>query len=316
MLSECGDNLCLACAMELLIDNTIICPICNKPTERISNINELPKNLALLQITRNPKTCLDHGKNLEAYCESDKKLLCIDCILLDGHKKHEIGTLIKSAEKERNFLRESIESSKKSSEALKLALQSIDCQKEKLNDNAQQYHTKVTDTFSELIQYIQRYEVELKQKMDIHLEEEVAKLNQVKMQLERQLESIEDFLRDSSSFLRENKCELLSKSKDRKQKLINTKKPTIANLNIEFPVFNPKEELVNLWKLIVNKMSIQDVVEKQKIKKSPVKQEKLLVQSKPLQYSRQLLRRNESSDTLNSKKYSFTIMIEEEIKAK
>ena len=30
---------------------------------------------------------------IEAFCEKDKSLLCIDCILEDGHKNHEISSI-------------------------------------------------------------------------------------------------------------------------------------------------------------------------------------------------------------------------------
>ena len=38
-------------------------------------------------------------KKIEAFCEKDFKLLCIDCILSDRHKNHEILSIAKAAEK-------------------------------------------------------------------------------------------------------------------------------------------------------------------------------------------------------------------------
>jgi len=43
--------------------------------------------------------CSDHGKKLEAFCEKDNNLLCIDCILSEKHKNHEIVSIVKAAEK-------------------------------------------------------------------------------------------------------------------------------------------------------------------------------------------------------------------------
>jgi hypothetical protein len=44
-------------------------------------------------------------KKIEAFCEKDFKLLCIDCILSDRHKNHEIVSIAKAAEKHQAFLR-------------------------------------------------------------------------------------------------------------------------------------------------------------------------------------------------------------------
>ena len=50
-------------------------------------------------------------KKIEAFCEKDFKLLCIDCILSDRHKNHEIISIAKAAEKHQTYLRAQQESS-------------------------------------------------------------------------------------------------------------------------------------------------------------------------------------------------------------
>jgi hypothetical protein len=37
--------------------------------------------------------CETHFKKIEAFCMQDKVILCIDCILNDGHKNHEINSI-------------------------------------------------------------------------------------------------------------------------------------------------------------------------------------------------------------------------------
>ena len=44
-------------------------------------------------------------KKIEAFCEKDFKLLCIDCILSDRHKNHEIISVAKAAERHSAYLR-------------------------------------------------------------------------------------------------------------------------------------------------------------------------------------------------------------------
>lgn len=47
--------------------------------------------------------CEAHDKKIEAFCDLDKKLLCIDCILNENHKNHEILSLEKACTKEKKM---------------------------------------------------------------------------------------------------------------------------------------------------------------------------------------------------------------------
>mmetsp|Transcript_17830 Transcript_17830/g.12787 ORF Transcript_17830/g.12787 Transcript_17830/m.12787 type:complete len:105 (+) Transcript_17830:271-585(+) len=48
--------------------------------------------------------CDSHGKKIEAFCDLDKKVLCIDCILNENHKSHEILSVEKACQKEKFLL--------------------------------------------------------------------------------------------------------------------------------------------------------------------------------------------------------------------
>lgn len=45
--------------------------------------------------------CETHSKKIEAFCDLDKKILCIDCILNENHKSHEILAIDKATIKEK-----------------------------------------------------------------------------------------------------------------------------------------------------------------------------------------------------------------------
>ena len=45
--------------------------------------------------------CETHNKRIEAFCDFEKKVLCIDCILNDNHKNHTILSIDKAQEKEK-----------------------------------------------------------------------------------------------------------------------------------------------------------------------------------------------------------------------
>ena len=58
-------------------------------------------------IIREEQVCPIHpGKKIEAFCEKDGSLLCIDCILSEQHRGKEIISIQKAAGKHRQFLKD------------------------------------------------------------------------------------------------------------------------------------------------------------------------------------------------------------------
>ena len=51
--------------------------------------------------------CPTHGKKIEAFCDNEKQLLCIDCILSESHKQREMCSIFKAVEQEKEQLEES-----------------------------------------------------------------------------------------------------------------------------------------------------------------------------------------------------------------
>lgn len=121
ILIVCGHTFCEAC-LRSQADKTpksLECPDCKvaSPVNDQLGIEGFPKNLVLLSVpekkkpevkesptkkNRQPvqrqesKNCFKHGKKLEAFCEKDKEVLCIDCILSEQHKNHEITSAAKA----------------------------------------------------------------------------------------------------------------------------------------------------------------------------------------------------------------------------
>ena len=84
------------------------CPTCNEGTI-ISDLNSLPKNIALLennlnkvstndtvtQSNQNKALCKVHSKDIEAFCETDRTMLCVSCIIENSHKNHDLSSIEK-----------------------------------------------------------------------------------------------------------------------------------------------------------------------------------------------------------------------------
>jgi hypothetical protein len=103
----------------------ILCPLC-QTDNLVEDINTLTKNLVLVEntlqlsksnisllekekdIITNKKPlkliCPSHSKDLEAFCETDKMMLCVSCILENDHKNHDLSSIDKAAQKERAYI--------------------------------------------------------------------------------------------------------------------------------------------------------------------------------------------------------------------
>jgi hypothetical protein len=128
ILINCGHTTCEECIKQLLgSENSLSCPECNS-INKAESVNSFPKNFALLNMridtqptTSTPQTsvpttpvkpkediietmCSTHQKKIEAYCMQDKIILCIDCILSEGHKTHEINSINNAANSEKALL--------------------------------------------------------------------------------------------------------------------------------------------------------------------------------------------------------------------
>ena len=53
--------------------------------------------------------CHQHKKKVEAFCVKDNSPLCIECILEEYHRNHEILSVQKAADRERQTLANSLE---------------------------------------------------------------------------------------------------------------------------------------------------------------------------------------------------------------
>ena len=53
-----------------------------------------------------------HNKKLEAFCKNDNQLVCINCVLMNKHKSHEVSPIPEAAEEIRGKIMEICESTK------------------------------------------------------------------------------------------------------------------------------------------------------------------------------------------------------------
>ena len=215
ILISCGHTQCEECIMKNLNKSKIQCSDCGKYSEAKTPV-EFPKNLMLLSmvnnIINNPSTiiiCPSHSKQIDAFCEECRSLICIDCILSGDHKNHEINPIAKSCEKERQRIKE-CESYCKSKEA----------ELSNLCTQVQNYHTiihedgakcidNISNVFDEMRNSINARENELKKGITILLDKEDQMINQTLEEISQQNQNIDSFKSEVAKMETEDSLKML-----------------------------------------------------------------------------------------------------------
>eukprot|EP00826_Nyctotherus_ovalis_P007617 TRINITY_DN11926_c0_g1_i8.p1 TRINITY_DN11926_c0_g1~~TRINITY_DN11926_c0_g1_i8.p1 ORF type:complete len:406 (-),score=70.85 TRINITY_DN11926_c0_g1_i8:242-1459(-) len=252
LLISCGHSLCSECADSLLSQQAIACPECKKPSS-VESVEKLPKNLALLLITGNPETlqvCAAHGKRIEGFCEDDKKLLCISCILLDGHKAHEVSPIVQAAAKVRQKLARDVETAKKVEERVRNLMSDVESLKQHLVNTASKKLEETKALYNEIIDIITTRANTLKEAISGVVEKEEESLGRQLEIYRWRLKLIEDFKGTMQVFPGKTDCEVLSEFEG-KRLLADQATGAIKDIVFKprFPDVVRATELSVLWKL-------------------------------------------------------------------
>ena len=95
ILTTCGHTYCEICLISIHKKDMIPCIECSKYTQ-CKSIKALPINHSLMQLPSNmisSITCNTHNKPIEAYCNTNTSLLCVDCILSKQYKDKDISSI-------------------------------------------------------------------------------------------------------------------------------------------------------------------------------------------------------------------------------
>lgn len=270
LLIKCGHSVCQSCATSLFKSQSICCPEC-QTISSADSVSKFPKNMALLtvsqtQISKSQNAgqskgkpskeekqkepqCEMHQKKIEAFCEDDKCLLCINCILIDGHKSHDIAPIPQASAKEKSKLQSDMEISTKLEEKLKLLLGDISNYREQLTQKANKNREKITSIYREITNLIQEREGSLKLNIANMLEKEEAFLESKIKIIEEQLQNIIIFKGEVEGSQNEDDCAILRNSKQRLAKLMEANKaiPNIS-FSLTFPEIKRDNEIILLCK--------------------------------------------------------------------
>lgn len=180
-----------------------------------------------------------------------KQVLCIDCILNDGHKSHEINSLEKAAGIEKteffNYLKNSIELEDK------IKAQALDIENHfiLIRNQANKNRDSLSKIFNNVRKLINERENELKLKIASVLQEEETYLEEKKEKLNDQLDTISKFKNQVQVIDSDSDITVLQSSEDLHE-ISEQAMEKPCSVTLKDPFVNVKEdiELMHICKLI------------------------------------------------------------------
>lgn len=104
VLINCGHTLCEGCIEKSFEARQLSCPECGQVSYGIS-FHQYPVNATLISLLKEEAVCSVHNKKLEAYCEKDNELLCLNCVIGGQHKSHKISSVAEKVARDRAILK-------------------------------------------------------------------------------------------------------------------------------------------------------------------------------------------------------------------
>lgn len=253
ILTRCGHTLCQLCVSQLFTSSGVVCYQCNQVTPT-SSVSALPVNIALMRLKeKDTQTdiCEKHSKQMEAYCASDSELLCVSCILEDGHKRHDITSISKAASKHRESLRTSKLSALLTDQALRKKQTDLQSLESSLKQDHAATLQTLTDLFTVLFEVIQMRQREVEDRLNTILSMEIEKLRQMHENNNVQIAGIRRLCEEVEEMESDTDIGVLRKVKEREGVVKACGGKVTAVLGSKpFAGFSKEAELNILWKLV------------------------------------------------------------------
>lgn len=256
ILTACGHTICDSCLKSRYKKKNIICPQCSITTIAQS-LNILPSNLALLQLKQKKivqDVCNKHGKPIEAFCCNDKALVCVICLLEDGHKSHELTTIPKAAKKYRDLLSNYKQLSNSNLEYINRENKDLQEKQASLLMNYNKLLKDFLIIFEVIKKIISEKELQIKEKLKKTLDDEIDSINAKSSQLANFSISIETFKLEVLSSEKENDLDIILNFSKREELARSVTTKMQASLKTDpFGQFSIESEVTSLIKQIQNK---------------------------------------------------------------
>jgi influenza virus NS1A-binding protein len=294
ILISCGHTFCELCLSSLMEEasSLISCPTCKVETV-VDNVKSLIKNLALLNnsssinlsqediiegnssqlleksslsytatpstkklVVKNKPLCEIHSKDLEAFCEVDKEMLCVSCIIENDHKNHDLSSIDKAAQMERAYFEKNMNRALGIGNLLNEKMNEVSKSREHINSILDKRKESINEFFNELINVIKERQELLIRNLEDSVEPENEKLNIQEKGILINLEKISTLKNEKQHIEEMPEFEMLRKSKTNAQlfKDLFSAEENDQNISRNDSFFIPeirKEDELNFFKKFI-----------------------------------------------------------------
>jgi hypothetical protein len=204
--------------------------------------------------------CSVHSKDLEAFCENDKVVLCVSCIIENDHKNHDLSSIDKAAQKEKTVIQSTINNLGSIRRQVADGLNDV-CNIFSLITVKANKNIKAVDEFFQQIIYTLNERKELlRNRIATQLEMETEAIKKLEDYINKQLLKIDEFIDANSKIDDKTDLEILSSAKVNNQSLgliLSDFPKHKKEEEIKFYELNKTEEITYL-KVILNKFLVKD----------------------------------------------------------
>ena len=213
ILLGCGHSMCEVCVQARLGSGEFACCEC-KVKSNGTSIDDFPINLALLELKR-PESCEKHHKEIEGYCRTDDRLICVTCILEDGHKSHEIQSLAKAAATYRKHLRNYEQVIDTNQEFLATEQASLKTATERVLSGYEDTQKEVKSFYQDLLAAIAAREQECMEALHSLLQIELTAIKEREQAIPLTLGQIDQYKQEAAEVEQEGHLDTIIKHKER-----------------------------------------------------------------------------------------------------
>lgn len=207
------------------------------------------------------ENCVKHGKKIEAYCKDDNAVLCINCILNEDHKGHNLLSVNDAYDQWLSEVQELIKRANDQKHTLSDNRIILNMSLDKLNKDKESVLKEIQTTFEEVVQKIRAKEKQVVESLLGSYESQNKEYQKRIKQIEEHISSIEGLQALNHTLRTYQKIEFLRWKSSK-----NSSLDRFMELNVDLsfnPVklsFNKDQELSSVAKLISSRAAYEIVV--------------------------------------------------------
>lgn len=171
-----------------------------------------------------------------------KSLLCIDCILNDGHKNHEISAIEKASEVEKSIFFDYFKRAQELEEKLKSQIMDMTKHIDSVRGQANKNRNQLSKIFNNVRNQLATRENELKQKIAEVMMNQEEQIETKKQILEEQVDQIGDFKRRVRQIQDDTNISVLTKTPVLYEESEDALQ-SVGGINLKEPLTNIREDL-------------------------------------------------------------------------